>query len=365
MKKRKLLLVLPALFLLASCGNGGETTAGPTGNTTTTPKPETTTTPKPETTTTPKPETTTKPATPEPIIPSYDGVTGDPKPILLPKKAPKDYEGFTPLDVTDDAFAAYTFIDHALANSDFYSVTSGTTTTNVLGLDYVQNITSLRAFVGTTGFNQVTALAENSVAGLSVNTVEQRYEDVDAGHYGYRKGDSKTCTIDEDNVATVGKWEGWDAGVDSRPTFLETFGHDICGLTNYYVPSADYIESGRMESMATDSYEFSFDFSVAEGKNAGQYYLREQQHMIAAAGIGATNVDLTIETLHVEVTVDSDFLPKRMTVVETYTGQIAGVQALKLTSNLTTEFHVFEGETIPDDRVQAIFDEAKEAFKGN
>ncbi len=357
MKKGNLLLALPAFFLLASCNNAGPVATTPIENTTT---PDKNTTPE-ENATTP-----TEPGKPTPEIPTYDGVSGTPAPILLPKKAPKDYEGFTPMDVIDDPFAAYTFIDHSLANSDFYSVTSGKTTTKVLGLEYTQGITSLRAFVGTAGLNQVTALSTGALSGLSVNTVEQRYEDVDQGIYGYRKGDSKTCTIDDDNIATIEKWNAPDPGVDSRSTFLETFGHDICGLTNYYVPSADYIKSGELESMEKDSYVFAFDFNVEEGKNAGQYYLNEQRHMITSSGIGAGNVELTIDTLHVEVTVDKNFLPQKMTVVETYSGKIQNLSSsMKLTSNLTTTFHVFEDGTIPEKKVQDIFTEAQEAFKEN
>lgn len=357
MKKTIFALLLPALLGLVSCGNDGERPSSSL--------PESAGNSSLSSSLSSSPASSEKESSasvPVAEIPTYEGVSGTPAPLILPQRAPKDYEGFTPYDVAEDAFTAYTFIDHALANTNYYALTYGKSTTTGT-INYTQNIASLKAFVGTTGMSRVVALAQGTVGGIGVNTAEERFEDVDNGYYGYRNGDGKTASIDADShIPEVSSFENWSDDVFSRPTFLQVFGHDIFGFTNYYVPSSSYLSGGLVSSEGTDSFNFSFDFSISESHNAGLYYLVEQQHMISGSGVGGNVVSLSLKSLHVEVTVGGDFLPKTMSVVETYDGSVAGLSLITLTTDMTTTFHPFEGETIPDAEVDAIFQGAKDAF---
>ncbi len=358
MKKMKFLLLVPALLLCACQGETSSATPSlpPASSGSPSSSPSSS-----------SPSSSSSKGPVQVEIPTYDGIPGTPSPILLQGEAPKDYEGVSPLDVIDDGFKAYTLIDHRLANTNYYCTMNGIVDVNVdiVGMHYSQNVSSVKAFVGTTGVSQAVALSKDTFANLSVNNVEQRLEDVRKGYYGYRRGIASTSWIDEETgLGHVQDWEEKDISVNSRPTFLDTFGHDLCGVTNYYVPDSGYVSLTRA-AYEEGKYTFDFEFSTSEEKNAGKYYLREQQHMMSTSGSGITSsmVELSIRTLAASIVVDETFLPISMHVEETYQASLQAFDLVRLTSSFDTKFVAFEGENIPDAYVEDIFDETLSSLR--
>lgn len=335
MTKKKILFLLPVL-LLSACGQ--KTSSTPSGSmpSSSAPAASTPSEPAKESASSGK---------------DYSDVDGDPKPLYLPQEAPEDYRDVDALTLQEDPFLAYSAIDHSLANSNYVARMTGTADA---GMVYSQDISSVKVYDGTTGFSHVVAASDSLFQGFSVNTAEQRLEDVTQGFYGYRQNaEGAQIDIGENGLGTVSAWSEKDASIFSRTTYLAKLGHDLFGLTNYYVPSADYIQSGVLESFTSEDYLFSFKFET----KAGVYYREEQQHMINLQG---ATVDIV--TLGCSVRVDAATLrPLELVVDESYAVKALGL-SINVTGHFTTTFEYFEGEDMPED-VRPVYDDALAALK--
>lgn len=273
-----------------------------------------------------------------------------------PKEAPEDYLGKTPLDYLDTtsnekSFELYHLIDHRLMNSNFVSRMFGTARAGSL---YTQQVSSMKIVDGTTGLNHLVAISDSVLGGsIAVNSAEQRLENIQEEKYAYRQGDGSTCYIDSDRDGIVSTWQEKSSEIFNRNSFLQSFGHDIFGWTNYYVSAPSDIQKCELLS-ADGGYQFHFVFSP----NVGRFYQIEQEHMINIAGS-----TLSITSLEATVTIDKDFRPVKMTVSETYQVSVASFLNLDVNSSFETSFQYFEeGAEIPNAKAKGIFDQAVSAL---
>ena len=269
-----------------------------------------------------------------------------------PKEAPEDYLGKTPLDYLEmandaAAFELYHLIDHRLTNSNFVSNMYGTARAGGL---YTQEVASMKIVSGTTGLNHLVAIASSPLGGsIAVNSAEQRLEDVQQEKYAYRQGDGSTAYIDEERVGIVSTWSEKDSEIFSRNSYLQMFGHDLFGLTNYFIATPSDILRCELTT-TTGGYTFDFVFRP----EAGRFYQIEQEHMINIAGS-----ELTITSLEAQVTIDEDFRPLTLAIQETYKVSVASFIDLDINSSFQTTFEYFGlDEEIPSTKAKSIYDEA-------
>lgn len=278
-------------------------------------------------------------------------VDGDPTPTYLPTQAPKDYEGVNPSDV-DDPYLAYAYADHRMANVDYYSKTSGTAT----ALGFTQNVAGIKIYIGTSGLTQSVTLSDGNVQGITVSKAEQRFEDVNEGIYEGRQGIDGTYDIDESGNGSVKEWDNVD-NYSNRTGFLEAFGHDVFGITNYDVRSQDAILSGQIALNDANKHVFHIDFNPTV---AGKYYAIEQAHMI---NLG--NAEVQIESLSADIAVDDEWNVTQVAVTEAYTATIFGGVTISLSSSFVTDFTVLPNglDSMDDANVKSVYLNAADAFK--
>lgn len=288
--------------------------------------------------------------------------------LYEPGKAPTDYETKDVNDSALDLKEAFFTVQHKLLNTNFYSRVSGTTSGGS-GKGITQNVTGFRIYNGSLGFTQAVTVSEPG--GLAnVNTGEQRVEDLGEKIFLNRTTKDKQCTVSQsDSNYMYGevKENGWDQTIDlhDQTTFKAKIGHDIFGLTNYYLPNEKAISNIQKGVWADNHYVLQITFSTSDANgavDATQGYSVEQQHMIQKS---LSNASIRITSLMANLTFDNNWMPTNLDVTEKYDVNYVGLK-LQLTSSFNTEFFTFtDVNSIDVPAYKASYTDALKAFDLN
>jgi len=263
-----------------------------------------------------------------------------------PNNAPKDYESINPESIGDekeDLCKAFFYVNHKMLNSNYYSRVSGTTTSTLLS----QDITGFRVYNNGKGFTQaVTKTSEDSTLGIKVSNGEQRVEDISGKNYANRlsnKDENVVISTDSNNViygeVTNDDWQNI-TDLHTRKNFKETIGHDIFGITNYYVPNSKAIKSIEKNTWTTNHRQLDITFNLADSDttiDARQGYDVEQQHMIEKS-VSTAKLDIT--QLSISLVFDDNWNASELFCNEVYHVTVGVTFDMK--SSFTTKFFTFE-----------------------
>ncbi len=301
--------------------------------------------------------------------------------VYIPGSAPRDYEGKTPVQVNADGNAkqVYIYANNYMGNVDSYAIGSGKTNAKAANMPvYSQLIYTLGISVGTQTINQFITTGESIGSGIpglgaTVNGASRQLEDLTERKYEVitsAKGDDNvSLELGTDGLPIDGSVAEWGSALSlrTRTEFIRATGHDLFGLTSYYVPNVTAIKDASLKSSVSGKNIFTFQFSTTSdggATDASEYYALEQKNILEESlGSFASSLSLKIDTLSAEITINDDWSVSEVDVTEKYTASFKGTAGISIETKLKTSIACFDDETtIADDRISSFYADAKTAF---